>query len=130
MSTAVAAEMEERAEQADQINGRAAGTAAARLSDGGQAEPRSLGLGTMRLDLYGLGQVVEGYAEDWREPVLWLGGYLRDECGRSMDVLHSRAKKLGIEFDKTNWSKILRGRWNTDADNNPLPTPIVSKAKV
>jgi DNA transposition AAA+ family ATPase len=84
----------------------------------------------MRLDLHGLGQVIEGYDADLREPVLWLGGYLRDECGRSMEVLASRAAKLGIEIDKTNWSKILRGRWNTDSEGHPLPAPIISKTKL
>lgn len=87
-------------------------------------------LSGMRLDLHGLSQVIEGYDEDLREPVLWLGGYLREECGRSMEVLSGRAAKLGIEIDKTNWSKVLRGRWNTDAEGHPLPAPIVSKSKL
>jgi len=87
-------------------------------------------LGPMRLDLHGLGQVIEGYDDELREPVLWLGGYLREDCGRSMEVLASRAAKLGIDIDKTNWSKILRGRWNTDAEGNPLPSPILSKSKL
>src|SRR5262245_9727186 len=72
-----------------------------------------------RLDSEWLELMVESYPEEIREPVLWLGAYLRDDCGRSQDVLAGRAQKLGIEIDKTNWSKILRGRWNTDAENNP-----------
>jgi len=85
---------------------------------------------TSRMDTEWLELMVESYPEDIREPVLWLGGYLRDACGRSMDVLSGRAQKLDVELDKTNWSKILRGRWNRDAEGKPLEAPIVSKAKL
>lgn len=78
----------------------------------------------------GLENMVELYPEDLREPVVWLGAYVRDECGRSFDVLCSRAQKLGIELDRTTWSKVLRGRWQADSYGNPLPTPIVSQTKL
>lgn len=78
----------------------------------------------------GLEHMVELYPEAIREPVLWLGAYIRDECGRSFDVLCSRAAKLGIEIDKTTWSKVLRGRWQMDGEGVPMPTPIISQGKL
>ena len=86
--------------------------------------------GNQRLDLLALEQIVELYPEELRGPVMWLGEYLREECGRSLDVLSGRAQKLGVELDKTTWSKVLRGRWNRDAEGNLLPTPIVSQTKL
>jgi DNA transposition AAA+ family ATPase len=104
----------ETIEEANRMNGEVKGVAA----------------NNTRLDISSLEQLVDLYDEDLREPVMWLGCYLRDQCGRSLDVLSGRAQKLGIEMDKTNWSKILRGRWNRDAENNLLPTPIVSKTRL
>ena len=83
-----------------------------------------------RLDTEWIELMVENYPEALREPVIWLASYMRDECGRSLDVLSGRAHKLDIELDKTTWSKILRGRWNLDADGNALTTPIVSQTKL
>lgn len=83
-----------------------------------------------RLDTEWLELMVESYPEKLRDPVLWLGSYMRDECGRSLDVLGGRAHKLGVEIDKTTFSKVLRGRWQLDAEGNPLPTPVISETKL
>jgi DNA transposition AAA+ family ATPase len=82
-----------------------------------------------RLDAVSLEKIAAIYPEEMRDPFLWLGSFFRDVCGRDFDVLVAKAKKLGIETDKTNWSKILRGKWNRDAENNPLPNPIISVGK-
>lgn len=56
----------------------------------------------------------------------WLKIYVRDECKRDVDVLVERARKLGVTIDKTNWVRILKGRWKHDADGNELASPYVS----
>jgi len=73
--------------------------------------------------------IAQGYPEEMREPFMWLGWFGREECGRDLDLMTSRATELGITHDKTTWSKILRGKWNKDKDNNPLPSPTISMAK-
>lgn len=95
-------------------------------------EPLELGTrpAHSRCDTEWLELMVEHYPEDLREPVLWLGGYFREDCGKSLEVLHGRAGKIGIELDKTSWSKVLRGRWNRDAQGTELETPIVSKTRL
>ena len=52
--------------------------------------------------------------------------FLRDECKRDVDVLVQRAKDPGVPIDKTNWVRVLKGRWKHDADGNELPNPYVS----
>lgn len=56
----------------------------------------------------------------------WLKTWVRDECKRDVDVLVMRAKLLGVTIDKTNWVRILKGRWKQDADGNELASPCVS----
>lgn len=70
------------------------------------------------------------YPAELREPFIWLGCYLREECSREYDVLTERAKKLGLPFDKTTWSKIIRGKWNRDANGAELETPVVALPKL
>lgn len=73
--------------------------------------------------------IAQQYPEEMREPFMWLGWYGREECGRDLDVLVARARELGIPHDKTTWSRILRGRWNRDAEGQEMPSPIISLAK-
>ncbi len=73
--------------------------------------------------------IAGGYPEEMREPVMWLGWFGREECGRDMELLTKRAQELGITHDKTTWSKILRGRWNKDKDGHELPSPVISLSK-
>lgn len=56
----------------------------------------------------------------------WLKLWVRDDCKRDVDVLVARARELGVTIDKTNWVRILKGRWKHDADGNELPNPYVS----
>lgn len=56
----------------------------------------------------------------------WLKIHMRTECGRDVDVLVAQARKVGVTIDKTNWVRILKGRWKTDADGNELANPYVS----
>lgn len=85
---------------------------------------------TIRLDVPTIQNRTAHYPEDLREPVLWLANYLREECARDLDILTEVARKLGISFDKTSWGKVLRGRWNRDADGNETPSPIISISKL
>lgn len=72
---------------------------------------------------------VEHYPDELREPVLWLAAYVRNECNRDLDLLAGHAGKLGISFDKTTWSKVLRGLWNRSAGGEATG-PIVSLKKL
>ena len=79
-----------------------------------------------KYDTITLEAVAAGYPEELREPFVWLGTFIREECNRDLDLLVERAQKLGIGTDKTNWSKLIRGHWNKDADGNPTPSPAVA----
>jgi hypothetical protein len=57
----------------------------------------------------------------------WLKCFVRDECKRDVDVLVERARLQKVTIDKTNWVRILKGRWRHDADGNELPSPYVSE---
>lgn len=85
---------------------------------------------TVRLDDISLARHFAHYPEQLRELCMWLGSYIREECHRDLDLLVVRAQKLGVEFDKTTWSKVLRGRWNRDGHDNELATPVVSLPKI
>lgn len=52
--------------------------------------------------------------------------YVRDVCKRDVDVWVERAKTQGVTIDKTNWVRVFKGRWKTDADGNELASPYVS----
>ena len=88
------------------------------------AEPNLL-----RLDDLTLEKHAAAYPEEMREPFMWLGWYLREECGRDLEVLTTRLRDNGIENDKTTWSRILRGRWKQDATGAELPSPILAVPK-
>lgn len=83
----------------------------------------------IRLDNPTLEERAQLYPEQLREPFIWLGCYVREECSRELDILVDRAKALGISMDKTNWSKILRGKWNRDAHGSET-TPCVQLEKL
>jgi DNA transposition AAA+ family ATPase len=70
------------------------------------------------------------YPDELKEPVLWLATFAREECNRDLAILAEHAHDLGIEFDETTWSRILRGRWNRDAAGNELLSPLTSLAKL
>jgi len=125
--------MSERAvAELEQINGEdLAGPATGRDALGRRLNPLSQQVWhAMRWDNVSLEAVAELFPERLREPVLWLGIYVREHCAKSADVLAARAHKLGVELDKTTWSRVLRGRWNRDGEGRPLPTPIVSETKL
>ena len=66
------------------------------------------------------------FPKELAESFRWLKVFVRDECKRDVDVLVSRAKDQGVTIDKTNWVRVLKGRWKHDADGNELPNPYVS----
>jgi DNA transposition AAA+ family ATPase len=84
----------------------------------------------MKWDNASLEELAELFPDRLREPVLWLAIYTREHCAKSTDVLAARAQKLGVELDKTSWSRVMRGRWNRDGEGRPLPSPIVSETKL
>jgi len=73
-----------------------------------------------------LENIASTYPETIRLDFLWLAGHLRDDCSRNLDVLVHRAHQHGFKTDKTTFSKILRGRWNRDAEGAVLEHPIIS----
>src|SRR5262245_22092448 len=60
-----------------------------------------------------------------REAYLWLKTFVRDECKRDLDVLVEKFKQHGVTVDKTNWARILKGRWRIDTRGNEC-TPCIS----
>ena len=67
--------------------------------------------------------------EEMQEPFRWLSVYLRDECHRDFDVLNKRFESVGVERDKTTWTRILRGHWNRDANGVERPSPVLALGK-
>lgn len=66
--------------------------------------------------------------ESMREHFIWLGNFCREECNRDIDLLQQRFAALGINHDKTTWSKILRGFWNRLSDGRECP-PCLAEDK-
>lgn len=87
------------------------------------------GSNLFKLDDLSLQQKAAGYPEEMREPFMWFGAFVREDCLRDLDILMGRCKELGVEHDKTTFSKILRGRWNRDADDVELKVPILALPK-
>ena len=83
-----------------------------------------------RLDVPTMNVRIADYPEELKAPVLWLAGYLRENCQRNVDILVNEATALKINFDKTTWMKILRGRYQKDAQGNPVPSPVVNLNKL
>lgn len=83
-----------------------------------------------RLDVPTMTVRTADYPEELKTGVMWLAGYVRENCNRNVDMLVTEAKTLRIPFDKTTWMKILRGRFQKDAQGNPLGTPIVNLDKL
>ncbi len=55
----------------------------------------------------------------------------REEYGRDIERITEAFAKVGAKRDKTTWSRIFkRGRWDHNAEGDPLPTPIVSANKL
>lgn len=86
--------------------------------------------GTLMLDAISLERRAAYYPPELQEPYVWLGVFVREDCHRSLDLLIERARKLEINFDRTTWSRVIRGQWDRDADGHPLPSPIVSLKKL
>lgn len=63
--------------------------------------------------------------EELREDFMFLGAYGRSECDRDVDVLVAKLKALGIDHDRTNWVKILKGRWQLNAKGQRLASPVI-----
>lgn len=80
----------------------------------------------IRLDQKSIDGIAALYPEEMREPFSWLATFVREQCNRDIDVLHEVARKLGLEHDKTTWSRILRGLWNRDANGAERPSPVLA----
>jgi DNA transposition AAA+ family ATPase len=61
----------------------------------------------------------------WREDYRWLKTWVRDRCAREPGVLVERARALGIHFDRSTWSRILRGRCFVDSAGAPRKNAVV-----
>lgn len=85
--------------------------------------------GKLHLDNLTLEKHAAGYPPEMREAFIWFGCFFREACMRDLEVLVSRCKELGINHDKTTWSKILRGRWNKDANDNIVDSPTLALPK-
>ena len=66
---------------------------------------------------------------EFREDYTYLKSYCRDQCQRDVDLLHERMKELGVDTDKSTWSKILRGRLLVDKYGQPLAHPVMNLEK-
>jgi hypothetical protein len=84
----------------------------------------------LRLDALSIETLVECFPPDLRSDIRWLATYLRDGCHSNLDTLVERGAPLGLETDKTTWSRVLRGRWNLDGEGKPLDSPVVSPRKL
>lgn len=69
--------------------------------------------------------IFQMYPEPMREDALWLGGYVREKCSRSVDVLEAQVKKLGFSTTASTFLKVLRGQWNRNGDGQET-APIIS----
>jgi DNA transposition AAA+ family ATPase len=69
--------------------------------------------------------IAETYPVEMREDFLWLAGYIRNACARNLDVVEQKLKRLGIETTSSTISKVLRGRWQKDARNERLESPVI-----
>lgn len=85
--------------------------------------------GAIRLDDPTLNHRAGHLPDNVREAFVWLGIYLREQCGRDVDILADRFTRVGVDHDKTTWSKILRGHWFTHPNDEPRATPVLSVAK-
>jgi len=82
---------------------------------------------SLKLDELNLQRNAANLPAEMREDFLWLGAFLRDACHRDIEVLATRARALGVQHDKTTWSRILRGKWGRDAEGNET-SPVISQA--
>lgn len=64
-----------------------------------------------------------------REDYRWFKSWARDTGLRDMDTITNKLRELGIDRNKTTWSKILRGRWNRNEAAEET-TPVVSLDKL
>lgn len=82
----------------------------------------------LQLDAVTLESKAAHLPEGMREHFIWLGEFCREECNRDVDLLQQRFASIGVQHDKTTWSKILRGFWNRLADGRECP-PCLAEEK-
>lgn len=88
-------------------------------------KPYNGGAANLNFEVSKLETIALTYPEEMREPFLWLAGYVRNECGCSLDVLEAKTKELKFQTTNSTFSKILRGRWQLDSHNRKI-TPIMA----
>lgn len=67
------------------------------------------------------------YPDTMRDATRWFAGFIRRRCSSNLGMLTAKTRKLGFGVDESNFSKILRGRWNTDADGKPIAPVLREK---
>src|SRR5689334_13561629 len=70
--------------------------------------------------------IAQTYPAEMREPFIWFASYVREVCNKNLNLLQAQVKELGHSTTSDTFSKILRGRWNTNADNQPLSSPVMN----
>jgi len=75
----------------------------------------------LNLDLQAIETVALSYPEEMRDPLIWLAGYIREECNRSMPVFEEKIRNLGFEVTRETIGKILRGGWNRNGEGKRIP---------
>lgn len=67
--------------------------------------------------------------DELREDFRWLKCWARDTCLRDLDTVTMRLREMGVDRNKSTWSKILRGRWNRN-EVGEQTTPVVALDKL
>jgi len=83
------------------------------------------GAAIMSYEQCDLERIAETYPEAMREPFLWLAEFAREQCGKNLDALEHKIKRLGLPTTAGTLSKIIRGRWKKNARNEEVP-PVMS----
>lgn len=74
----------------------------------------------LSLDIQAIETVAASYPEEIRESLIWLAGYIREECNRSMIVFEEKIRVLGFEVTRETIGKILRGGWNRNGEGKKI----------
>lgn len=67
--------------------------------------------------------------EALREPYRWFKCWARDTCLRDVDTVTIRLRELGIDRDRSTWSKLLRGKYCID-DKGNVRTALINQEKL
>lgn len=71
-------------------------------------------IGAIRWDDVVITNEAAHFPEPVRPAFIWLKSYTRDALGRDVDRLDEAFRGAGVFHDKAAWSKVLRGRWQSN----------------